>query len=57
METLAYSVADLAKALSVTEKHIRKQIKDGKIRSIRMGDRVLVSKQEVERILAGADDE
>jgi excisionase family DNA binding protein len=45
------SVANAAKQLSVSEDFIRQRIKDGKIKSVRLGDRAMIPAEEVDRIV------
>jgi excisionase family DNA binding protein len=45
-----FSVADSAKQLSVSEDFIRQRIKDGLIKSVRLGDRTMISAEELNRI-------
>lgn len=42
MEKLAGSVREVAQALGVSEKQIRRGIKAGRIPSYRLGDRILI---------------
>lgn len=49
----AYSVAEVARRLGVAELTVRRQISAGKLPSIRLGDRVLVPADYLDRLLAG----
>ena len=44
------SVADAAKQLSVSEDFIRQRTKDGRIKSVTLGDRVMIPTEEIDRI-------
>ncbi len=50
---LAYSVADSAKALSVSRQSVRRLVSTGELRSLRIGSRVLIPRSELESFLAG----
>jgi excisionase family DNA binding protein len=50
---LAYSVEDAAKQLSVSSQSVRRLIDRGELKARRVGTRVIVPKNELERFLAG----
>ena len=47
VEPLAYSVAEAAEALRLSQSKIRQMIKDDELRAGRVGDRVLVPREEL----------
>lgn len=49
----ALGIKGVAETLSVSADSIRRLIRDGKLRTVRLGRRVLVPVAEVERVLAG----
>jgi excisionase family DNA binding protein len=51
---LAYSVEDAAKQLSVSSQSVRRLIDRGELKARRVGTRVIVSKNELERWLEGS---
>jgi excisionase family DNA binding protein len=51
---LAYSVEDAAKQLSVSAQSIRRLIDRGELKARRVGTRVIVPKNELERWLEGS---
>jgi excisionase family DNA binding protein len=53
VERLAYSVAEAADALGMAESTVRDRIKDGTIRTARIGGRVLIHRSELDRLLLG----
>jgi excisionase family DNA binding protein len=46
-----WSFADLARHIGVSDRHLRRLAKKGRVRTIRIGDRVLVPALEVARLL------
>jgi excisionase family DNA binding protein len=50
---LAYSVEDAAKQLSVSSQSVRRLIDRGELKARRVGTRVIVPKNELERWLEG----
>jgi excisionase family DNA binding protein len=52
-EKLTYSVREAAEALGVSRNHLYRQIDIGDIKVIRIGSRILISKDWVKRKLAG----
>jgi excisionase family DNA binding protein len=51
---LAYSVEDAAKQLSVSSQSVRRLIDRGELKARRVGTRVIVPKNELERWLEGS---
>ena len=49
---LAVSVQNAALLLDCSEKHVRRQIKDGVLRAVPFGRKVLIPMGELERVLA-----
>lgn len=47
---LAYSIEEVARCAGVSADLIRREIRKGEIRTVRLGDRVLVPKAELFRI-------
>ena len=52
LEQRTYSVTDVAHILGVTPSHIWRLCDRGDISSIRLGRRILIPREEVERILS-----
>ena len=52
VERLAYSPGELAKALGISKTYAYSLVRNGRIRSIRVGSRWLVPVREVEAFLA-----
>lgn len=52
-ERLAYTVAEAAEALGVNRQFLYRQVRAGAVPSIRLGQRILVPRMELERVLAG----
>ena len=50
----AYSVAEAAELLGVSNFTIRRRIHEGQIRAIRVGSRVLVPSDSIQKLLKGA---
>ncbi len=50
---LAYSVEDAAKQLSVSSQSVRRLIDRGELKARRVGSRVIIAKNELERWLEG----
>jgi len=48
---LLFSIQDAANALSVSSEFIRKKISDGQIQSVALGDRKMISINELARII------
>jgi excisionase family DNA binding protein len=46
-----WEVLELARHLRVSERHVRRMVADGRIRSIRLGRRVLIPDDEVQRLV------
>ena len=51
VEKLAYSVAELAAALGVSQQHIFNMIKQNHIKKFKLGRRTLISTKEYERLI------
>ena len=49
-ERITYSVREAAAALGVSEWMVREEIRCGRIESIRMGTRILIPRQVLERL-------
>jgi excisionase family DNA binding protein len=54
--TVAFSVAEIAERLSVSEGFVRLEIARGALRPLRLGRRVLISCRELERYVAARTD-
>ncbi len=52
-ERLTYNVREAAQALGLSRNSIYQACQKGEIRCLRIGKRVLISKLEVQRLLAG----
>jgi excisionase family DNA binding protein len=52
-QPLAVSIEEAARLIGTSTGHFRKFIKDGSIRSFRLGARVLVSRRDLERLVQG----
>lgn len=52
MKELLVGVRDAAAALGLSHWTVRQYIRDGKIRAVRIGRRVLVEPREVERLIS-----
>ncbi len=52
MDRLAFGIAAFAAAIDVSESHVRREIKLGRIRPTLLGRRVMISRSEAERYLA-----
>ncbi len=50
---LALSVRETAEALGLSENNVRTQIREGRIPSIRINKRILISRVELEKLLRG----
>jgi len=50
----SYGVAEVAGMLGVSRTHIRNEIKKGSLATFPLGDRVLIPRTELERLLASA---
>lgn len=57
MNRLAYSVSQAAQLSGVSEWTVRQAVKRGEIRSKRLGRRVLLSPEDVERVFGFGDEE
>jgi excisionase family DNA binding protein len=57
IERLAYSPGELAKALGISRTYAYSLVRDGRIRSIRVGSRWLVPVREVEAFLRKAEED
>ena len=57
IERLAYSPGELAKALGISKTYAYSLVRDGRIRSIRVGSRWLVPVREVEAFLRKAEED
>jgi excisionase family DNA binding protein len=53
LERMTYSVPDAARILGVGRNTAYEAVRNGDIRAVRIGGRVLVSKPEIERLLGG----
>tara|TARA_R100000808_G_scaffold22110_1_gene47980 strand:+ start:1173 stop:1355 length:183 start_codon:yes stop_codon:yes gene_type:complete len=51
VEKLAYSVAELATALGVSQQHIFNMIKQNQIKKFKLGRRTLISTKEYQRLI------
>lgn len=49
---LAYSVAEAAAALGVSQWLVREQCRTGQLRSVRLGQRIVIPRQALEELLA-----
>lgn len=56
-ERLAYTVAEAAEALGVNRQFLYRQLRAGAVPSVRLGQRILVPRLELERVLAGQPSE
>ena len=56
-ERLAYSPGELAKALGISRTYAYSLVREGRIRSIRVGSRWLVPVREVEAFLRKAEED
>ena len=52
-DKLAYGRREAARLISVSFNHLRKQIKEGKLKAFKSGGRVLVTRRALETYLAG----
>ncbi len=50
-ERIAYSVKEAAGALGVSQWMVREEIRAGRIKSIRLGVRILIPRRELERLV------
>ncbi len=50
-ERIAYSVKEAAGALGVSQWIVREEIRAGRIKSIRLGARILIPRRELERLV------
>ena len=50
-ERITYSVKEAAAALGVSEWMVREEIRVGRIDSVRFGDRILIPRQALERLV------
>ena len=50
-ERITYSVKEAARALGVGEWMVREKARTGRIRTIRLGARILIPRQELERLV------
>jgi len=51
----AYNVKEVARLLGVSERHARTEIKNGRIRSFRLGRRVLIPASALDQLLRGEE--
>ena len=56
LEQRTYSVTDVAHIFGVTPSHIWRLCQKGDIASIRLGGRILIPREEVDRILSGGEE-
>lgn len=56
MEKQAYSVAEVAELLSVSQWSVRKACRRGEIRSVRLGRRIIIPRDAIARFLAESKD-
>ena len=54
-EKKVYTVEELARELGISRNLAYREVRSGKIYSIRCGDRYLIPKRSVERLLAGPE--
>ena len=54
-EKLAYSIAEAAKALSISERLVYKEISRGGIRVVRFGGRVVIPRKVLDELLEGPE--
>lgn len=54
LEQRTYSVTDVARIFGVTPSHVWRLCQKGEVPSIRLGSRILIPRDAVDRILAGA---
>jgi excisionase family DNA binding protein len=52
-DKLAYGRREAARLISVSFNHLRKQIKEGKLKAFKSGGRVLVTRRALDAYLAG----
>jgi excisionase family DNA binding protein len=52
VERRAVSIAEFSRACGISRDTTRRRIKDGSIRSVRFGRRILIPRTELDRILA-----
>ena len=57
VERVAYSPAELAKALGCTRQHVQNCIRRGDIPSVKLGARRLIPRAAVDALLEGVDDD
>ena len=55
-ERKVYTVEELARELGISRNLAYRQVRSGKIYSIRCGDRYLIPKRSLERLLAGPEE-
>lgn len=53
LQQRTYSVTDVARIFGVTPSHVWRLCQKGEIISIRLGGRILIPRDEVDRILSG----
>lgn len=53
LEPLVYTPKEFARLMHVSNRHVYDLVAAGEIRSVRLGDKILIPKTEVERILNG----
>ena len=51
---LVYTVAEAARLLKVSPTLVRRTVRKGELRAIRMGDRILIPRGEIERLVGEA---
>ena len=51
METLVYTVAETCELLKISQRTLFKHIADGKIKRIKLGRRVLISRETIKELL------
>ncbi len=55
LEQLTYSVADVARIFGVTPSHVWRLCQSGEIPSVRLGSRILIPRETIERLLEVSD--
>ena len=51
---LVYTVAEAARLFKVSPTLVRRTVRKGELRAIRMGDRILIPRGEIERLVGEA---
>lgn len=53
-EPKVYNIREFAKVLKISESKARLMVRNGEVRSVRFGDRILIPAKVVDELLAGA---